>query len=58
MPERDFKAVGVKDQIFVAGTMFVRAVEGEVNVKEELEPLFDVDPRLREVFGMVEGKEL
>ena len=58
IPEGDFKAVGVKDHIFVTGRLFVRAIEGEVNVKEELEPLFDMDPGLREVFGMVEGKDL
>lgn len=58
MPEGDFKAAGVKDQILVAGTMFVRAVEGEVDVKDELEPLFERDPGLREVFGMVERKDL
>lgn len=58
VPEGDFKAAGVKDQILVAGTMFVRAVEGEVDVKDELEPLFERDPGLREVFGMVERKDL
>ena len=42
----------IKEQLKVAGKLLVKSVEGEMDIGDELEPLFKADPGLREVFGL------
>jgi len=39
-------------ELKVAGRLLVKSVEGEMNIKAELEPLLKADPGLRDVFGI------
>ena len=48
---------GMRKEVCIAGIMLVHAVKGDddIDIKKELEPLFAVDPSLRQVFGMGDG---
>jgi hypothetical protein len=43
---------GLKNEIKNTGRLLVKAVGGEVDMKEELRPLFEVDGSVGEVFGI------
>ena len=43
---------GLKNEIKNTGRLLVKAVGGEVDIKEELRPLFEVDGSVGEVFGI------
>jgi hypothetical protein len=42
----------VKSEIKNTGRLLVKAVGAEVDIKEELRPLFEVDESVSEVFGL------
>lgn len=42
---------GVREEVKVAGRLLVKAVEGTVNMSEELGPLVEVDGEVMDIFG-------
>jgi hypothetical protein len=43
---------GVKKELQIAAMTLVKAVVGKVDILEELQPLIQVDPSLRSLFGL------
>lgn len=44
-------------ELKVAGKLFVKSVEGEIDIGAELEPLLKADDGLRELFGVEQHAE-